>query len=181
MIRYASDALDGWLKNPNRKPLVLKGARQVGKTWLVRDLANRHKLQLIEINLRAFCPLADLFSDNKPQEVLKNIEAEMAISLKPESALIFLDEIQAAPELFARLRWFREDLPALPVIADGSLLDFALHKYQFSMPVGRITYFYLSPYLFPNLFEHPVRRRCTRSWIRVLFHRRFPNLSMKNV
>ena len=150
MIRHASDALDGWLKNPNRKPLVLRGARHEGKTWLVRDLAKRHELQLIEINLERFPHLADLFSENRPQEVLKNIEAEMSISLKPESALVFLDEIQAAPELFAKLRWFKEDLPDLPVIAAGSLLDFALNKYQFSMPVGRITYFYLEPLSFPE-------------------------------
>jgi len=62
--------------------------------------------------------------------------------------LLFLDEIQAAPELFAKLRWFREDMPDLPVIAVGSLLDFALNKYQYSMPVGRITYFYLEPMSF---------------------------------
>jgi len=100
MIRYISDAMDRWLKNPNRKPMVLRGARQVGKTWIVRDLAKRHGLQLIEINLERFPHLADLFSENRPHEVLKNIEAEMSISVARESALLFLDEIQAAPELF---------------------------------------------------------------------------------
>ena len=64
------------------------------------------------------------------------------------SSLLFLDEIQAAPELLAKLRWFKEELPLLPVIAAGSLLEFSLHKYQYSMPVGRITYFYLEPMSF---------------------------------
>jgi len=148
MIRSAARELDQWLKNPSRKPMVLRGARQVGKTWLVRDLAERHNLQLIEINLERLPHLVGLFSENHPEAVLKNIEAEFSTPVNRKSSLLFLDEIQAAPELFSKLRWFKEDLPDLPVIAAGSLLDFALHKYRFSMPVGRITYFYLEPMSF---------------------------------
>ena len=143
MIRFAAKELDNWLKNHNRKPMVLRGARQVGKTWLVRDLAKRQKLKLIELNFERLPNLADLFSENTPEEILRNIEAELATRIKPESSLLFLDEIQAAPELFSKLRWFKEDMQKLPVIAAGSLLDFALNKYQYSMPVGRITYFHL--------------------------------------
>ncbi|MGD8442001.1 MAG: AAA family ATPase [Desulfobacterales bacterium] len=148
MIRFASKELDKWLKNPNRKPMVIRGARQVGKTWLVRDLAIRHELKLVELNFERLPGLADLFSENDPTEILRNIEAEFGTSLELNSSLIFLDEIQAAPQLFSKLRWFREDLPQLPVIAAGSLLDFALSEYQYSMPVGRITYFYLEPMSF---------------------------------
>ena len=64
MIRSVAHNLDHWLKNPNRKPMVLRGARQVGKTWLVRDLAKRHDLQLIEMNLERFPNLAELFLEN---------------------------------------------------------------------------------------------------------------------
>ena len=148
MIRSVAHNLDQWLKNPKRKPMVLRGARQVGKTWLVRDLAKRHDLQLIEINLERFPNLAELFSENSPEAVLKNIEAEISTAVNRDSSLLFLDEIQAASELFGKLRWFKEDMPDLPVIAAGSLLDFALSKYQYSMPVGRITYFYLEPMSF---------------------------------
>ena len=148
MIRFASKELDKWFKNPNRKPMVIRGARQVGKTWLVRDLAIRHELKLIELNFERLPSLANLFSENDPTEILRNIEAEFGTSLELNSSLIFLDEIQAAPQLFSKLRWFREDLPQLPVIAAGSLLDFALSEYQYSMPVGRITYFYLEPMSF---------------------------------
>lgn len=148
MIRFASHELDAWLKAQNRKPMVLRGARQVGKTWLVRDFASRNNLKLIELNLEKFPNLSDLFSENNPHEILKNIEAELAISIIPGSSCLFLDEIQAAPELFSKLRWFKEDLPELPVIAAGSLLEFALNKSQYSMPVGRITYFYLEPMTF---------------------------------
>ena len=143
MIRFASKELDKWLRSPSRKPMVIRGARQVGKTWLVRDLAVRHKLKLIELNFERLPSLADLFAENNPAEILRNIEAELATSIELESSLLFLDEIQAAPQLLAKLRWLREDMPQLAVIAAGSLLDFALSKYQYSMPVGRITYFYL--------------------------------------
>ena len=143
MKRFAAKELDNWLKNHNRKPMVLMGARQVGKTWLVRDLAKRRRLKLIELNFERLPNLADLFLENNPEEILRNIEAELATTIKPDSSLLFLDEIQAAPELFSKLRWFKEDMQELPVIAAGSLLDFALNKYQYSMPVGRITYFYL--------------------------------------
>lgn len=148
MIRFASGELDAWLIGPNRKPMVIRGARQVGKTWLVRDFASRNKLELIELNLERFPNIEDLFSDNNPHEILKNIEASLAIKINPESSCLFLDEIQATPELFSKLRWFREDMPQLPVIAAGSLLEFALNKSRYSMPVGRITYFYLEPMSF---------------------------------
>ena len=143
MIRFAADELDRWLRNSIQKPIVLRGARQVGKTWLVRDFAKRHGLKLIELNFERLPNLAELFSENNPKEILENIEAELETTISPESSLLFLDEIQAAPELFSKLRWFKEDMPLLPVIAAGSLLEFALNKYRYSMPVGRITYFYL--------------------------------------
>jgi len=148
MIRFASSELNAWLQGSNRKPLVIRGARQVGKTWLVRDFAKHNNLRLIEINLEKFPNLADLFSENDPQEILKNIEATLAIKIAHESSCLFLDEIQAAPELLAKLRWFKEDMPEFPVISAGSLLEFALKKIRYSMPVGRITYFYLEPMSF---------------------------------
>lgn len=148
MIRFASHHLDQWLKSVNRKPLVLRGARQVGKTWIVRDFSKKNHLNLIELNLEKYPALVDLFRENNPKEVLKNIEAALAIQIDPKTACLFLDEIQAAPELFQKLRWFKEDMPEIPVIAAGSLLEFALNKYQHSMPVGRITYFYLEPLSF---------------------------------
>ena len=143
MIRFAANEFENWLKNKSRKPMVLRGARQVGKTWLVRDFAKRQKLKLVELNFERLPGLADLFSENDPAEILRNIEAEKAITIKPDSSLLFLDEIQAAPRIFSKLRWFKEDIPGLPVIAAGSLLDFAVEKFRYSMPVGRITYFHL--------------------------------------
>ncbi len=123
--------------------MVLRGARQVGKTWLVRDLAKRQNLDLIELNFERLPNLVDLFQSNNPAEILRNIESELAIKINREKSLLFLDEIQAAPELFIKLRWFKEELPELPVIAAGSLVELALSNQRYSMPVGRITYFFL--------------------------------------
>ena len=143
MIRFAATELDQWFKSSNRKPLVLRGARQVGKTWLVRDFAKRNQLALIELNLEKLPALAELFTTNNPREIVGNLEAEFAIRITAESSCLFLDEIQAAPGLLAKLRWFKEEMPQLAVIAAGSLLEFALDRHQYSMPVGRISYFHL--------------------------------------
>ncbi len=148
MKREASERLDRWLSQLDRKPLVIRGARQTGKTWIVRDLAERHNRQLVEINFERTPELASYFEEKDPAKILKNLSSELAQSIRPEDTLLFLDEIQAAPEVFACLRWFKEEMPELPVISAGSLLDFALAKHAFSMPVGRISYFYLEPMSF---------------------------------
>ncbi len=145
LYRKASYYLDEWMKSNGRKPLVLRGARQVGKTWLIRDFAQRNNLHLIELNFERFPAYADLFTSNNPGSILANIEADFGIKIDTGRSLLFLDEIQAKPELLAVLRWFGEDMPELPVVAAGSLLDFALEDHTFSMPVGRISYFYLEP------------------------------------
>lgn len=142
-----------WLNSNTRKPLVIRGARQVGKTWLIRDFAKSAKKQLIELNFEKRPDLESLFSSNIPREILANIETFSGKIIKPQSTILFLDEIQAAPKLLAKLRWFAEDMPELPVIAAGSLLDFALADHKFSMPVGRISYMYLEPLSFEEFLD----------------------------
>ncbi len=148
MKREASDRLDHWINQPDRKPLVLRGARQTGKTWIVRDLAKRHNRQLVEVNFERNPEFSVHFEDKDPKKILRNLSAELAVPILLENTLLFLDEIQAAPQILATLRWFKEELPALPVIAAGSLLDFILNDHTFSMPVGRISYFYIEPLSF---------------------------------
>src|SRR3990167_1686968 len=147
MYRKCMIFLNEWLKSADRKPLVIRGARQVGKTWVVRNLAQENQLKLVEINLEKKPQLASLFESNDPHQILSNISA-FAGSIDPRKSILFLDEIQAAPEIFAKLRWFAEDMPELPVIAAGSLLEFVLANHTFSMPVGRINYMYLEPLSF---------------------------------
>lgn len=148
MKREASDRLDHWLRESDRKPLVLRGARQTGKTWIVRDLATRNNRELIEVNFERNPEFSDHFSGKDPVKVLQRLSAEFGHTIEPHSALLFLDEIQEAASVFSALRWFREEMPELPVVAAGSLLDFALHDHTFSMPVGRIRYFHLEPMSF---------------------------------
>jgi len=143
MKRFASQKLDQWLKKSNRKPLIIRGARQVGKTWLVRDFAKRLNKKLVELNFEKNPNHVDLFFNNNIKNIMSNIDAEFDIQINPKNSILFLDEIQAAPELLSKLRWFKEEFPELPVIAAGSLLEFTLNTFQYSMPVGRVTYLHL--------------------------------------
>lgn len=153
MRRDRASFLINWLNSSTRKPLIIRGARQVGKTWLIRDLASSQERQLVEFNFEKRPDRESLFSSNDPKEILINIAASMGSKIDPSKALLFLDEIQAAPHLLEKLRWFAEDMPELPVVAAGSLLDFALAKHEFSMPVGRIGYLYLEPLSFEEFLD----------------------------
>lgn len=153
MRRQHTLFLADWLNSRDRKPLVIRGARQVGKTWIIRDLAVAQQRQLIEINLEQRPDFETLFSSNNPKEILINISTAFGIEIDPSKTILFLDEIQEAPHLLGKLRWFAEDLPDLPVVAAGSLLDFALADHEFKMPVGRISYFYLEPLSFEEFLE----------------------------
>ena len=148
MRRYISDNLQNWLNRSDRKPVVLRGARQVGKTWLVRDFAKSLNLKLIELNFEREPELAEIFEEKSPDKVLISLERIKGTRIKRTTSLLFLDEIQKAPHILANLRWFYEECPELPVIATGSLLDFTLKDHQFSMPVGRISYLFMEPMSF---------------------------------
>lgn len=153
-----------WLNSNGRKPLIIRGARQVGKTWLIRDLANSQNRRLIEFNFEKRPDLESLFSSNDPNEIIINITASTGSKIDPSKTILFLDEIQEAPYLLEKLRWFAEDMPELPVIAAGSLLDFTLAKHEFSMPVGRIGYMYLEPLSFEE-FLSAVGKHELRSYL----------------
>src|SRR3990167_6060175 len=99
MERCVAAYLQSWLQANDRKPLVIRGARQVGKTWLVRHFAHLSGRQLIEINFEKNPKLATLFADNHPQQILIHLEAHLERSIEVQNSLLFLDEIQSAPEL----------------------------------------------------------------------------------
>lgn len=153
MKRTISSRLEAWLVDPGRKPLVLRGARQVGKTWLVRDLAARSARSLAEVNFERDPGLKRHFASNDPQHILGELSLALGIEIRPERSLLFLDEIQSAPVVLSKLRWFYEELPSLTVIAAGSLLEFALADAAFSIPVGRISFQQVEPLGFPEYLE----------------------------
>lgn len=148
MLRIALQHLKNWLELADRKPLVIRGARQVGKTWLVKHFAEVTGRQLIELNFEKQPAYAGLFDSNDPKQVLLNLSTLGQQGINIDNAILFLDEIQMAPDILSKLRWFAEDLPQLPVIAAGSLLEFVLDDHSFSMPVGRISYLHLEPLSF---------------------------------
>jgi uncharacterized protein len=166
-----ADRLTAWLREPHRRPLVLRGARQVGKTWLVRDLAARARLSLVELNFERDPRLARPFAASDPQDVLADLSVALGREVDPRQSLLFLDEIQAAGGVLARLRWFSEEIPALPVIAAGSLLDFTLGDHDFSMPVGRVSFLHVEPMGFDEYLRAHGQARlaaalCGFSWSR---------------
>jgi len=149
MARLKLKSLDSWINKKYRKPLVIRGARQVGKSTLVSQFAAENGLTLHEINLEKHRDLDTLFASLDITRILSEIQYICKKgSPKADKSLIFFDEIQAVPSALAALRYFYEELPAVPVIATGSLIEFALSKHNFSMPVGRIEYMFMNPMTF---------------------------------
>jgi predicted AAA+ superfamily ATPase len=169
----ASDYLKEWKGRATRKPLVIRGARQVGKSFLVRSLADESFSNRVEINFERMPDAASLFASKAPRTILPLLEARFNTPIEPGKTLLFLDEIQAAPEVFAALRYFHEETPDLHVVAAGSLLEFVLQEHSFSMPVGRIEYLHLGPMNFEEFLlargREKLRRRLTSfAWPQVI-------------
>jgi predicted AAA+ superfamily ATPase len=161
MYRKSFEFLSIWLnqKNSTRKPLVLKGARQVGKSTLVQQFCKAQQIQLIEVNLERNPKLSAAFETLNPERILNEIYfltgkkiveqkiTAQSISSNPPT-ILFLDEIQAIPKAYQSLRYFFEQMPELPIIAAGSLLDVILNDEAISHPVGRLEFHYVSPMTF---------------------------------
>jgi predicted AAA+ superfamily ATPase len=139
--------------NPRRKPLIIRGARQVGKSTLVRLFAEQKRLSLTEVNLERHLGLDDAFKSKDPHQNVNQIEALPNARPILTNSVLFLDEIQAAPDAIPSLRYFYEDMSELPVVAAGSLLEFVLSDHRFSMPVGRIQYLHMGPMTFTEFLE----------------------------
>ena len=154
IARKADDCLSKWLRKKRRKPLILRGARQVGKSTLVQEFARKNDLVLHEINLERHLHLDKAFQSLDTKKILMELEIVTGQPIHGDGHLLFLDEIQATPHALAALRYFYEDLPGLPVISAGSLLEFTLAKHSFSMPVGRVEYHYICPLRFSEFLGY---------------------------
>ena len=144
--RFVEKNLETWFQRKSRKPLVVRGARQVGKSTLVRRFAEKHGLTLHEINLERHPDLVKKFEKLDIAELLKEFQYICGKGkVNSPDSLLFIDEIQAVPAAIKALRYFYEDYPHLPLIAAGSLLEFTLADHNYSMPVGRIEYLYMGP------------------------------------
>ncbi len=147
MRRFAQNDLSDWFKSKDRRPLIIRGARQVGKSTLVKLFAQEEKLDLIEINLEKM-KLQSVNKDSfEMNELLDEIQLKTKIKITNKS-LIFFDEIQESPKLLKFLRYFYEERSDLAIVAAGSLLEIALKKEDFSFPVGRVEFYHLGPMSF---------------------------------
>ncbi len=145
MKRDKLDDLIEWKNNPNRKPLIMKGARQVGKTWLLKEFGNTQYEQMVYVNFEKSKRLKTLFLDDFDiKRLIIALQAESGLTIEPENTLLVFDEIQAIPEALTSLKYFREDAPEFHVVAAGSLLGMALHS-NISFPVGKVDFMNLYP------------------------------------
>lgn len=163
MERNLSTQLSAWYKKKGRKPVLLRGARQVGKSTLVKNFCKAHQLVLIEVNLEK-SPLKALELEGfQIAKIIQEIELTYQHSLTAPGVLLFFDEIQSQPKAITALRYFYEDYPHISVLAAGSLLELALAENHVSFPVGRIENFFLGPMTFSEFVRAAGNTRLTES------------------
>lgn len=151
MKRRAFKALLNWKEQKKRKPLLLRGARQVGKTHLARELGH-HFEHFVELNFESTPQLKTSFEkDLDSSRLIRELSLLTGKQIIPGKTLLFFDEIQAVPSAITSLRYFYESFPDLHVLAAGSLLDFALEGV--GIPVGRVNFLYLYPMSFLEFLE----------------------------
>ena len=147
MKRFIEDNLIKWKDEEGRKPLILSGARQVGKSYLIEQNFAPHFDQLLSINFEKQPEYNNCFeSGYSTASILRKIEALAGKRIRIGNTLVFFDEIQFCPKAIIALRYFFEEMPALHIIAAGSLLEFTIEK--ISVPVGRVTFRHLDPMSF---------------------------------
>ena len=142
--------LEAWAARRPHKPIVIRGARQVGKSTLVGEFARAARLIPVTVDFERNPELREAFTGRDPARILALLKLLTGKTAAPGTHLLFLDEIQAAPEALAALRYFHEEMPDLHVLAAGSLLEFALAQTRFPMPVGRVEYMHLGPLHFED-------------------------------
>lgn len=142
-----------WKENPRRMPLLVRGARQVGKSFIIKKFGEEHFKSFVEINFEEYPEYKQCFETLHPTQIVATIELLTGKSIEPNKTLLFLDEIQECPQAIISLRYFKEKMPDLHVIGAGSLLEFVLNDEAFSMPVGRVQCIYLRPLSFGEYLD----------------------------
>ena len=149
MERKFTKYLKEWINHVHRKPLMVRGARQVGKTYTIREFGETYFENIVEVNFDETPQIKQLFEGNNDVDVIINeLESFYELEINCGETLLFLDEIQACPEAIVSLRYFYEKKPDLHVITAGSLLDHTLNEFPYSMPVGRVEFAYMHPMSF---------------------------------
>ncbi|MDO4385868.1 MAG: ATP-binding protein [Clostridia bacterium] len=153
MKRRAIQSLIRWKSSEERKPLVLKGARQVGKTWLMKEFGRSFYDRFVYFNFDEEDDLKSIFETNKnPHRIIELLSMIQGVKIEPETTLIIFDEIQECPEALNTLKYFREKANEYHVIAAGSLLGTLLAKPK-SYPVGMVNLLNIDPLTFDEFLE----------------------------
>ena len=148
MYRIALEKLYKWKKSKRRKPLIIEGARQVGKTWLMKEFGSQAYTDTVYINFDSNARMAELFSsDLNTERLIMGIELYAGKKIVPEQTLLIFDEVQEVPRALSSLKYFYENAPQYHIICAGSLLEIALHE-GISFPVGKVDFLNLFPLSF---------------------------------
>ncbi len=152
MKRFIDDDLQRWKDGRRRKPLIVRGARQVGKTYSLKEFGKKQFESVAFVDLERSPTLNRVFAgDLSARRICADLEVLLGQKIIPGNTLLIIDEIQACPRAITALRYFYEDMPELHVAAAGSLLEFALKDASF--PVGRIQFLDLYPLCFAEYLE----------------------------
>ncbi|MCI6997961.1 MAG: ATP-binding protein [Eubacterium sp.] len=148
MKRFALDRLKEWKDKKGRKPLIIRGARQVGKTWLMKEFGNTCFERVAYVNFDSNTRMKQVFDGEITVErMILAISAETGVSIDSENTLLIFDEVQEVPKALSSLKYFCENAPEYAIVAAGSLLGVALHKGT-SFPVGKVDFMNLYPLSF---------------------------------
>ena len=148
MYRIALEKLYKWKKSKRRKPLIIEGGRQVGKTWLMKEFGSQAYTDTVNINFDSNARMAELFSsDLNTERLIMGIELYAGKKIVPEQTLLIFDEVQEVPRALSSLKYFYENAPQYHIICAGSLLGIALHEGT-SFPVGKVDFLNLFPLSF---------------------------------
>ena len=148
MYRIAIEKLYKWKNSKRRKPLIIEGARQVGKTWLMKKFGEQAYADTVYINFDSNSRMADLFSaDLDTDRLIMGLELYAGRKINPENTLLIFDEVQEVPRALASLKYFYENAPQYHIVCAGSLLGIALHQGT-SFPVGKVDFLKLYPLSF---------------------------------
>ena len=148
MYREKIEELKKWKESKNRKPLIIRGARQVGKTWLMKEFGREYYEKCAYINFDDNTRMSKLFEEDFDIErIIQGLKIESGVNIEPENTLIILDEIQETPKALKALKYFCENANNYHVISAGSLLGIAIHE-NTSFPVGKIDFLDLMPLSF---------------------------------
>ena len=154
MKRLLLNELVAWKNAPKRKPLILQGARQVGKTWLMREFGKQEFKQVVYLNFESSSRLKNLFvADFDIERILSAITIESDMTIDAENTLLIFDEIQEAEKGLTALKYFYEQAPQYFIIAAGSLLGVSIQK-NTSFPVGKVDFMKLNPMSFAEFLEN---------------------------